>query len=82
MSDETKTETDTETLVVRDLINMLRCFDPDTEIFGLTRLGAEAIPILSVRNGEVDGGIWVDTACDGVYTGKERKVAQLIIRIE
>lgn len=62
---------------IKELIRKLEMFDPEDEILVFD---GEPHPInFEIEDGEtdLDHSLWVDTACDGPYTGTETKVAQI-----
>ncbi len=68
-------------MTVKQLIERLSAFDPNTEVMVFAEL-PEALSVQSVIEGEEDGGLWVDTKCDGALTGREKKVVQLRLNLK
>jgi len=69
------------TLTVGDLIKELQKHDTDRPVFVYDEGQPESIGLISIDEGEEDGGVFVDTACDGVYSGAERPVVQIRVSI-
>ena len=66
---------------VGQLIAELQKHDANKPIFVYNEGEPESIAIISIDEGEEDGGLFVDTACDGVYSGAERPVVQIRVSV-
>jgi len=70
-----------DTMTVGELIAELQKHDASKPVFVYDEGEPESIGLLSIDEGEEDGGLFVDTACDGEYTGHERDVVQIRVSI-
>lgn len=65
-------------MTVGELIRILENYPKEMGICGYN-IGEPDAYDVSVTEGDVDGGLWVDVLTDGVLTGNEKRVVCLVM---
>lgn len=70
-------EDESPMMTVRMLLDRLAKFESSELDIYVRNLQDKKFRRFSVEEGEVDGGLWVDTQCDGEHSGEETNVVQI-----
>lgn len=65
-------------MTVGELIRILENYPKEMEVHGYNS-GEPDVYDVSVTEGDIDGGLWVDVLTDGILTGNEKRVVCLVM---